>query len=609
MGTFGTHSGEVASSPATSDAETDRSPVLRELRSSALQGLLVVSAIVASVAYVPGAYAAWSRGLHGVVVIDTVMWMAVIVLALCRGLGYVRRSVAFCTLWLLFSVALLWILGPVGAGVAWLLALPVLTTLFFGVRGAVIGLTAIVVVGASFGVALAGASAGLGAMAGLGGPAYDGLSWAASIGSVAFLGVLLAVAVHLLLRGLERALVAERRANDALRETLAERSRLQAAAVEGAKAQALGNLASGVAHDLNNLLVPMLVAGAEAREAAEPGTPQRRRLDLVLASAERARALAGRVLAFIRNVPEARHPLALAPLVQEVAALLRSGSAATTSVVVHVAPEAQELHVEALPDELHSVFMNLGSNAVRAVAERGSAGVVRFHVDVRSGADGPRVVVRVRDDGPGVPERLHESLFEPYVTSRAPGDGTGLGLAIVRHLVTGLGGRVSLLATGPSGSTFEVVLPAAARSAMAPSRAHRAAEGEVQVEAPLPGRVIVVDDEPLVRATTAMTLEALGYLVTEVGSPEEALARVHDASDSVDVVVSDVAMPRMSGLDLLRAVHAVRADLPVILLSGRIDEGLAREAEEAGAWRLLAKPYERSQLADALASALRAATR
>ncbi len=592
--------------PATfPDARRELRLQLSELRSRALQGLLNVTAIVASVAWFPGVYAAWSSGLMGVVVIDTVMWIAVIVLALWRSLADSVRAAVFCTLWLLFSVTLLWILGPVGAGAAWLLALPVLTTLFYGRRGAVVGIGAIVTVGVVFALALTRAANGVGIMAALGEPAYTHVSWFASIGSVAFLGVLLAVAVHMLLRGLQKALVAERRVNEALLQTMEERTRLQAAAVEGAKAQALGTLASGIAHDLNNLLVPMLVAGGEARAATAPGTPQRRQLDLVLASAERARTLAGRVLAFMRSAPEERHPVAMAPLVREVAGLLRSGTSPSIRVAVEIEADAEDVHVDALADEVHRVLMNLGSNAARAVAERPAGGTVTFELATRMGVDGAAAVVRVRDDGPGVPEGVRERLFEPYVTDRASGDGTGLGLAIVSHVVTGLSGRVSLLASGPTGTTFEIVVPTSASATAAPPAAE---PGEGSVDHPGEvarwATVLVVDDEPLVRATTAEVLRSIGYVVVEVGTPEDALARVYDAPASIDVVVSDVAMPRMSGLDLVRALRAVRADLPVVLMSGRIDDALVIEAEREGVARLVAKPFARGALGEAVAAAL-----
>jgi len=602
-----------ATAPATTpDARHELRLQLSELRSRALQGLLNVTAIVASVAWFPGVYAAWSSGLMGVVVIDTVMWAAVIVLALWRSLADSVRAAVFCTLWLLFSVTLLWILGPVGAGAAWLLALPVLTTLFYGRRGAVVGIGAIVTVGVVFALALARAANGVGIMATLGEPAYTHISWLASIGSVAFLGVLLAVAVHMLLRGLQDALVAERRVNEALRQTMEERTRLQAAAVEGAKAQALGTLASGIAHDLNNLLVPMLVAGGEARAATVPGTPQRRHLDLVLASAERARTLAGRVLAFMRSAPEERRPVAMAPLVREVAGLLRSGTSPSIRVAVEIEADAEDVHVDALADEVHRVLMNLGSNAARAVAERPAGGTVTFELATRMGVDGAAAVVRVRDDGPGVPEGVRERLFEPYVTDRAAGDGTGLGLAIVRHVVTGLSGRVSLLASGATGTTFEIVVPTStstSATAAPPAAEPDEGSGDHADEAVRGATVLVVDDEPLVRATTAEVLKSLGYVVVEVGTPEDALARVYDAPASIDVVVSDVAMPRMSGLDLVRALRTVRAGLPVVLMSGRIDDALVIEAEREGVSGLVAKPFTRGALGEAVAAALDVARR
>lgn len=632
-------------------------PRIQALRERALQRLLVTTAIVAGVAWIPGVYAAWLADLPVIIVLDTLMWAVVVTLTVWRSLGYVVRSAVFSGLWLAFSVVLLWVIGPVGAGVAWLLALPVLTTLFFGARGAVVGVAATVAIGVTFaGVLVAGARpTALGGA--VPGPAYDLTSWVASIGSVVLLAVLLSLAVHLLLRGLNDALLSERRANETLREMLDERARLEEQLVHGAKARALGDLASGVAHDLNNLLVPMLVAGSEARDASEAGSDQRRRLDLVVASAERARALSARVLAFIRSDVVRRRPVSIASAVREAVALLRTGVGRDVDVSAVIEPAAETAQVTAAPDDLARIAMNLGTNAVRAVRGRGDAtggGSVRFLLGLD--ADARRARLTVVDDGPGVASEMRSRLFEPYVTSQREGGeaGTGLGLTIVAHVVDSLGGRVRLERTGPAGTVFVVELPLAEgppgeaedqqEPPVAPSASHGSTPAASSSDAVVAHRaaaetdepdrsdgatgdagaaalatsaagvrrtILVVDDEDLVRGTTALMLASAGYAVHEAADAavaERLLDRLDAEGAHVDAVVSDVAMPLVSGVELARRVRERAPSLPVLLLSGRVDATLEADAEAAGVDALLAKPYRRRELLDAVERALAART-
>jgi signal transduction histidine kinase len=431
----------------------DAAASLQTWRSRILQRLLVTTAVVAAVAYVPGVLAAADAGLYGLIVIDTIAWAAVIALAAWRRLPFSIRANAFLIIWYSFALVLLWLVGPAGAGIAWLLSVPVLSALFFGRPGALWGVISVVLVGVAFG-ALLFVAPGAGAVA-VPEPPYSLMAWIASAGSVIFLSVVLAVGIAHVITGIVRSAEALRTANDRLVAALADRERLEQELVRTAKTRALGRLASGVAHDLNNLLVPILVAGGEARDAAREGTRQRQRLELVVAAAERARDLSQRILTFGRDAPTDRRPIAVVPLVHEVVDLVRG--ALPETVTVHASVGDGDPHVLAEPGEIHQVLMNLCTNAARALEESGGT------IDVRAGVDegAAELVIVVQDDGPGIAPEDLERVFEPYHTSRKSSEGTGLGLAIVRHLADGLGGSVSLSSSGGEGAVATLRLPLA----------------------------------------------------------------------------------------------------------------------------------------------------
>lgn len=571
-----------------------RASVLDAWRARVLQTTLTTTAVVVAVAYVPGVTAAVAEGLWSVVVLDTAMWLLVVALALGRGLPFGVRAGTFTTLLFAFSSALLWLLGPVGAGIAWLLAVPVFATLFFGVRGAIAAVLAMVAVAVAFaGLLIVGAADPSGDVPG---PAYDLLAWLASAGSVVFLAVLLSAAIVRVMGGLARSTDELRRANERLAQTLHERERLEAELVRSAKARVMGTLASGIAHDLNNLLVPMLVAGSLARDATPGGSPQRRQLDLVVGAAERARDLSRRILAFSRDDRVERSPVALGPIVEQAIALLRSAGPAT--VVFRLELRATDVRVSADPTELHQVVMNLCTNSARALSATGGTVVV----GTCSVPGAAAVELEVRDDGPGIPADLVDRVFDPYVTSQRAGEGTGLGLAIVRHVVDSLEGTVELRSAEGVGTVVTVRLPTAAPDVEAtPPRfgvGDLLADPTTDLAADPAARsrrtrtVLLVDDDALVRSGTRLLLEELGYGVHEVATPADAVSLVQAAPGAVDAVITDLAMPGMSGLAVATHLRTIREDLPVLLASGFLDQDAREAAAAAGIDHVLQKPFD-----------------
>jgi signal transduction histidine kinase/ActR/RegA family two-component response regulator len=564
---------------------------LGDLRERLLQRLLVITVVAAGIAYVPGVIAAWNAGLTELVVLDTVVWLAVLGLALWRRGSYRLRSALYLTIWFAFAVVLVALVGPLGGGPAWMLTVPVLAALLFGRWAAVLALAGILVIGVAYGVWLVAGGSAAGALTGV---AYDIASWSASAGAVLFLGVILVSAAGSLLEGLARSIGDLKAANARLEEALGERRRIEAELVRSANTRALGTLAGRVAHDLNNLLVPILMAGDEARSASAVGSRQRQHLDLVVASAERARDLSRQVLVFGRDAPPERFPIAVASVVEEVALLLRS--ALPRGVALRLEVGAPEAVVSAGRGELHQVLMNLGTNAARALGGGGSTLVIAVELD----AHDDQVHIRVSDDGPGIAPEHVERVFEPYFTTSADDSGTGLGLSIVKHVVDALGGSVEVASRVGEGTTVMVSLPRLDAALPVTSAEFAGAAGAATTDA---ARILLVDDDDLVRATTLMVLQTLGHDVVEAATPESALRRVHDEPDAFDVVVTDQAMPGMTGVDLAASLLALRPQLAVVLVSGFLDEATEARALEVGVRAVLTKPFDRRRLAEAIGAA------
>lgn len=419
-------------------------------RERILELMLRATAVLGAVAYVPNVYAAYLDGAFLVVFLDTVVLGIVVGLMLARRMAFVLRAALLVAVWYPFAGLLIWVVGPIGSGIAWWLGAPVLATLFFGTPGAWWGVALSVMLGALGGLGFAiDAAQGVVRWAPTG---YTLPDWIGTIASVSVLSALLTLLIVRLLEGLGEANRTLHDANDKLRAEAAARQELEQALVESAESRALASLAGSVAHDLNNLLVPLLAAGTDARDATQPGSVDRRRLDLVVASAERARALAHRVLVFRPDSSPERAPVVLADVARDAVALLEAAAAPGVEVRTDL---DDDVRVVATGDELHQIVMNLGTNALRAVAVRPG------RVTVRVARDGAEALLEVVDDGVGIPPELVDRVFDPYFTSHADVGGSGMGLPIVRHVARALGGRVDVRSKVGRGSVFTVWLPIA----------------------------------------------------------------------------------------------------------------------------------------------------
>ena len=365
-----------------------------------------------------------------------------------------------------------------------------------------------------------------------------------------------------------------------------EDRRIQERLAQSEKLSSLGEMISGIAHELNNPLASVLgFTQLLARQAGEG--KQAARLDLIHREARRCQRIVQNLLSFARQHDPERRQVSCNEVVQSVAALLHYQMNVDG---VRLLPELDPALPPVLGDahQLQQVLVNLLTNATHAIQDSGVGGLVRVRTEATA-AGGIRLLVQ--DDGPGVPEGIRSKIFDPFFTTKPAGRGTGLGLSLVYGIVTAHAGTIDVDSQPGAGTTFRIELPPASGDAA------RAPEGAADEEgAVAPGRILVVDDEDALAHLVCEALLADGHHAEAAASGLEALARLRVAE--FDLVVSDVKMPDMGARHLHREMERVRpgSSRRLILTSGdtvgRDTEAFARGAE----LDLLHKPFDLDDL-------------
>jgi len=376
----------------------------------------------------------------------------------------------------------------------------------------------------------------------------------------------------------------------------AQRRSLEAQLRQAQKMEAVGTLAGGVAHDFNNLLAVTLLSVQRARQDLSDRQVVGESLDIIENVVVNARSLIGQILAFSRKQPASRAVLPVNDVVLEATKLLRATLPAGIGLAVTLDPEASHVHAD--PTQLQQVLVNLGTNAWQAI-ERG-LGTIRFATSRERIEDHPSLPagwyarIDVTDDGVGMSRETVERMFEPFFTTKAPGIGSGLGLSVVHGIVQEHGGAIDVASTPGAGTTVIVRLALVPEPTDSPVDERRAlAEGRG-------ASVVCIDDEPMLLKLLVRSLEHLGYRTRGFTHPSAALEAIAASPSSVDVVITDLSMPELSGLDVARAIHGIRPTLPIILVSGFAPQ-LDEQLQSAGISHRLAKPFG----VDALSQALR----
>ncbi len=360
-----------------------------------------------------------------------------------------------------------------------------------------------------------------------------------------------------------------------------DRRRMERELLQGQKMSALGLLAGGIAHDFNNLLQGIVASIELGRSHVSRKDSAHPHLTEAIQSAIRAGELASRLLSFTRSKDEAAgRAVDLARLVEELAPVLRRLAGRPVRLKVEVTED--HLPVEAHPSDIEQILLNLLTNARDAV---GTGGNVKLIADSITNLTGPVCRLIVEDDGEGMDPDVLERCTEPFFTTKQIGKGTGLGLAIVYDVVNRAGGSLEIASTPGQGTRIEVSFPRTALSE-SPSTIDRE-----PVPTATGGRILLVDDEPTIRTTLQAALEAAGYDVETARNGGHALAIWRKMEPKPDLLLTDVAMPELDGIELSRLMTARQPGLKVLLMSGYGDRVLAAHGQAPEEVGLLDKPF------------------
>jgi signal transduction histidine kinase/ActR/RegA family two-component response regulator len=367
------------------------------------------------------------------------------------------------------------------------------------------------------------------------------------------------------------------------------------------KMEAIGTLAGGIAHDFNNILGAIIGYGELAQAQAVPGSAQRRHLENVMHAAARAKLLVDRILGFSRSGLGERTLINVQFIVEETLELLEA--ALTTQVRLEKHLAAPDAGVIGDATELHQVIMNLCTNAQQAMPNGGvlTVSLIRMSIgESRTVTRGTLVPGRylnltIQDTGAGIPRAVYERIFDPFFTTKEVGDGTGLGLSLVHGIVADLGGAINVTTHTGVGTRFEIWLPDAG-DAPRPHPAH-------PTEIPMGNgeSVMIVDDETALVTLAEETLAELGYEPVGFSSSPQALAAFRADPDRFSAILTDEAMPEMTGTELVREIRSIRPQLPILLMSGHGGPALEAQAQDLGVVAVLHKPLQRRDLAEAIA--------
>jgi PAS domain S-box-containing protein len=367
------------------------------------------------------------------------------------------------------------------------------------------------------------------------------------------------------------------------------------------KMEAIGTLAGGIAHDFNNVLSAIFGYGYLLQQDTEGNAAAQEELAEILKAANRAKDLVQQILTFSRQREQKRQIVRLDSVVKEATKLLRASLPAQIKIEVMLADEAPAVLAD--PTQIYQVTMNLATNALHAMEGRSGQLTVRldtFQPEAEFLSVHPEFKrieyarLTVADTGHGMDAKTMARIFEPFFTTKPVGKGTGLGLAVVHGIVQSHDGLLTVASQIGQGTTFQLYFPAQTSSAELPD----AAAGETAIGQGQ--HILLLDDEPALTASLRRLLEGLNYQVTTSNSAGEAMALFNANPAQFDLVITDMTMPEMNGLEVARQFHTRRPELPVLLASGLAANLTSENLRAAGICELLQKPVAITLLAEAL---------
>ncbi len=383
-----------------------------------------------------------------------------------------------------------------------------------------------------------------------------------------------------------------------------EKKRLEAQFLRAQRMESIGTLAGGIAHDLNNLLAPMLMA-VQMLQLKFTDEQSQKMLQLLRVNAERGADMVKQILSFARGVEGERLALQPRHLIKEVVKILKETLPKSIEISFYIAEDLWPIIGDAT--QLHQVLMNLCINARDAMPHGGKLQIKAenkvldetYAQMISEAKAGRHVLLIIRDNGGGIaPEHLTR-IFDPFFTTKEKGKGTGLGLSTVQGIVRGHGGFINVYSEVGKGTEFRIHLPA-----MEAGQIEQVKIVNPELPTGHGELILVVDDELAIREVTKATLEAFNYRVLTASDGTEALAIYAQHGAEIKVVLTDMMMPYLDGPATIRALQKLNPNIKIIASSGLADNGKAVEAADLGIRHFLAKPYTADRLLKLLAEML-----
>lgn len=381
----------------------------------------------------------------------------------------------------------------------------------------------------------------------------------------------------------------------------AEHRQLEARVARAQRMEGIGTLAGGIAHDLNNVLAPIILSIAVLKEE-QNSEIRREALDLIDASAHRGADMVRQVLSFARGVEGKREVLSIAAVARDVLQLV--SDRLTTSVQIHTSLPEHSWAFAGDSTQIQQVLLNLILNARDAMPDGGSITIAACNAELRA-ADisepelpaGPYLQIEVRDTGSGIAADHLDMVFDPFFTTKRIGEGSGLGLSTSMSIVRSHGGFIHVESALGVGSTFRVSLPASmAQPAPVPMPEPTMSRGGGEC-------ILVIEDDSAIRRLMRVVLERAGYRVLAASNGAEGVARFTEYRGEIQLVITDLMMPVMDGVEAIRAIRAIDPAMRIVAVSGLAATERRQIALREGASHFLAKPFT----ADALLTTVDAA--
>nr|MBF0222923.1 DUF3365 domain-containing protein [Desulfobulbaceae bacterium] len=387
-----------------------------------------------------------------------------------------------------------------------------------------------------------------------------------------------------------------------------DRENLQCQLQQSQKMEAIGTLAAGIAHDFNNILSAVIGYSELGKMNSSEGDKSGKYFVEINNAGLRAGQLIKQILTFSRQGNDSCFPIQIQSIVKEVVKLLKATIPTSIEIRSEIDPQCEQILIMADQTQIHQVLMNLCTNAYHEMRETGGVLTVSLAKKVLEDGDaqlneldicpGPYLTLSVQDSGPGIDQTIMTKIFEPFFTTKKHGEGTGMGLAVVHGIVKKHMGAIAVDSELGKGTTFTIFLPITQSSMESQP---------VETVFPIPKgseRILIVDDEGPIVALSKTFLMSLGYEVSATSSSLEALSLYEKNPKNFDLLLTDMAMPHMSGAELVRKVRAIRPNFPVILCTG-FSEVINREKAQAlGIQEFIMKPIVLTDLAKSIRKVL-----